>query len=296
MGTTILSTSIVDKGIYSSIEFACRAGIDCVKRVGKSINDVDILINIGVYHDDNIMEPAMAPLIQKKLGMNPDPVNVKTGVTFCFDLYNGACGFINALQVADSFLKTGRARHVLIVSGDTHPSQQKKDTFPFNPLGAAVLLGYDANAKKGFSHFHIKTSTNGKQGLVGGGDVINRGDSGRHFMMVTKEDGYEDALGTFITSAATEYIQTNGIDVNAIRFLISSQQTKGFACTLHKAIGMNGTSRCVDFYDTFGDVHTSTLPLGYHQLMGEGAVKEDDTILFAAVGSGLTAAYAMYRA
>lgn len=296
MGTTIVSTSIIDKGCYSSLEFACQAGLNCVDKAGMGINDVDILINIGVYHDDNIMEPAMAPLIQKKLGLNLDPIIKKTGVTFCFDLYNGACGFINALQVADSFLKTKRAKNVLIVSGDTHPSQQKTDSFPFNPLGAAVLLTYDEDMQKGFSHFYLKTNTNGKQGLVGGATMIELGESGRCFMGFTKDNDFEDALGQFITAVTVEFIQTYGIDLNTIRFLISSQQKQGFAQFIHKAIGMNGTSRYMDLYKTFGDVHTSSLPLGFHLLNEEGAIKQNDTILFAAAGSGLTAACALYTA
>lgn len=296
MGTEIVATSIVNKGIYSSIDFVCQAGTECVDKAGISIHEVDILINIGVYHDDNIMEPAMAPLIQKKLGLNPDPVMVKTGVTFCFDLYNGACGFINALQVADSFLKTGQAKHVLIVSGDTHPSQQKHATFPFTPVGAAVLLRYDKNAKKGFSHFYLETRANEKQGLVSGGDLFNFGKTGRSLMDFTIDDDYVEELGQFISSTSTEYIQASKIDLNTIRFLISSQQKQGFSRFIHQAIGMNGTSRCVDLYDTFGDVHTSSLPLGYHQLREEGAINDNDRILFAAAGSGLTAAYALYDA
>lgn len=296
MGTTILSTAICQEGVKSSLALACKAAEACVKNAGLTINDIDMLINIGIYHDDNIMEPAMAPLIQKQLGMNLDPILMKTGFTFCFDLYNGACGFINALMVADGFLKNGRARKVLIVSGDTHPSKTSHDEFPFKPMGAAVLLHHEANSEKGFSKFYIQTSTNGYKGTIGGAELSNLGKKGRTRIECFREDRFIESLSEFTSTTAADYMKKYDIDVKKIGWLISSQQDRGFAGYMHRAIGMNGVSGYVDVYENFGNVHTSSLPLCYHQINEEGSVKPDDKILFAAVGSGLTAAYAMYTA
>lgn len=294
MGTTIVSSAIFQEGIKSSLSLLCKAAESCISKAGLGINDIDMLINVGIYHDDNIMEPAMAPLIQKHMGMNLDPVLKKTGFTFCFDLYNGACGFINALMTADAFLRNGRARNVLIVAGDTHPSKSIQADFPFSPLGAAVILQHDANSNKGFSHYYEQTSTNGYRGALAGAELSRLGNRGRAMIQYFREDRFIENLSEFTSVTAGEYVKKFNIDVKDIGILISSQQDRGFAGYMHKAVGMNGVSKYVDIFETYGNVHTSSLPLCYHHIAEQGVMKHDDKILFAAVGSGLTAAYAMY--
>jgi hypothetical protein len=41
-------------------------------RCGLDAEKVDVLVNAGLYHDRNLGEPALAPLIQDDLGANRD--------------------------------------------------------------------------------------------------------------------------------------------------------------------------------------------------------------------------------
>ena len=118
MGTIIKSSYASPDGPQSSIGMAVFAVQNCLKKVGMHVQDVDVLINIGVFRDKNIVEPAMAPLIQQQLGMNLDPVQNDHihRTTFSFDINDGECGFLTAVSVADGFLKSGAAKHALIVS------------------------------------------------------------------------------------------------------------------------------------------------------------------------------------
>lgn len=59
---------------------------------------IDLLVNVGVYRDNNLCEPSVCALIQHQLGMCLNPEQAATGsMVFSFDLMNGACGLINAL-------------------------------------------------------------------------------------------------------------------------------------------------------------------------------------------------------
>lgn len=299
MGTRIKSAAVSLNGTNSSMALSVQAIQKCIEKAGIDKNDIDLLINVGIYHDDNLMEPAMAPLIQQQLGINLDPVKQGTmKFTFCFDLYNGACGFINALQVADATLKAGRAKHILIVSADTHPSMEPHDHFPFRPVGAAVLLTHEADQDKGFDRFYMNTSENRLRGQVGGADMINWGQDGiigKKFIEILTDDGYVNALHEFSVQSAEKYFDAYNINIDKINFMLTSQQEKGFAKRLHDGMGLNGITRLIDLHEQYGDPHTSSLPLGLHQIMEEGALKENDTILLAAAGSGLTSAFAMYK-
>jgi 3-oxoacyl-[acyl-carrier-protein] synthase-3 len=300
MGTIVKTTAVTTSGSTSSIDLAVEAGNNCIETSGIDKNDIGVLISIGVYHDDNIIEPAIAPLIQQRLGINPDPAgrqNMK--FTFCFDLYNGACGFISALQVADSLIASGQAENVLIISADSHPSQARRDDFPFTALGAAVLLTDGGGLKKGFTDYCHTTSTNGYRGFASGGDLralqacnINT----RKFVELKQDDDFHQSLYEFASLSAMDYIKLHHINPDTVKFLIASQPEIGFARRIGQAIGFNGTTNIVDIYGKHGNPHTASLPLGFHELVESGAMQEKDKILFVAAGSGLTTAFAMYTA
>jgi 3-oxoacyl-[acyl-carrier-protein] synthase-3 len=280
------------------MDLAVEAGKDCIEKSGIDKTDIDVLISIGVYRDDNIMEPAIAPLIQQRIGINPDPVKHGTmKFTFCFDLYNGACGFVNAMQVADSFIKSGQAGNVLIVSADAHPSKTRHDNFPFTPLGAAVLLTDSGDSKKGFTNYFINTSGNGYEGFVGGADLQkwkSDGINGKQDIDIKQDRGFHEALHGLTKQSARAYIERYNICLDTVKFLITSQPEKGFARRINRAIGLCADTNIVDLYGTYGNPHTSSLPLGFHTLVDSGVLQENDNVLFVATGSGLTSAFAMY--
>lgn len=299
MGTTIKATAVSINRSTSSMDLVVEAGNDCIEKAGTDKTDIDVLISIGVYRDDNIVEPAMAPLIQQRLGINPDPVKHGTmKFTFCFDLYNGACGFVNAMHVADSILKSGQAKNVLIVSGDVHPSKTLRDDFPFTPLGAAVLLTDGGDSKRGFNNYFIKTSGNGYEGFVSGVDFINKVSSisAKQSMELKQDQRFHEALQEFTTKSLQDYIERHNINFDTVKFFITSQPEKGFAARIYHAIGLNATANIVDLFSKHGNPHTSSLPLGFHNLVESGALQENDNVLFVATGSGLTTAFAMYTA
>ena len=70
MGAIIQATGIsTDKTIKSSIEHASLAGNRCIEQSGVSRLDIGLVINVGIYRDQNMFEPGMAALIQKELGV-----------------------------------------------------------------------------------------------------------------------------------------------------------------------------------------------------------------------------------
>ena len=88
MGTAIASTAVsTDPAIHSSIAHASTAATECLRRAGVRPEQVDLLINAGVYRDSNMAEPAMAALIQKNVGVNLDYVE-DPNPCFSFDLMN----------------------------------------------------------------------------------------------------------------------------------------------------------------------------------------------------------------
>ena len=61
MGVVIRETGIsTDVTLHDSIEHAVRAGSACIDAAGIDRNDIGLVINVGIYRTDNIIEPANA--------------------------------------------------------------------------------------------------------------------------------------------------------------------------------------------------------------------------------------------
>src|SRR5215472_704989 len=77
---------------------ADTAARNCFALARRGPRDVDMLINVGIYREDSMGEPALAALIQEDIGANLGQPPTGGSGTFSFDLLNGACGVITALQ------------------------------------------------------------------------------------------------------------------------------------------------------------------------------------------------------
>lgn len=295
MGTLIKAASISVGGeMLGSIDHAARAAEQCIAKAGIDKQDIDLLVHVGIYREDNIAEPSIASLIQQRIGLNLDPVKHPVEkTTFSFDLANGSCGFLYAAQVIDAIFKNDATKQALIVSGDVHPSKMESADFPYTHSGAAVLLTRSDKKEKGFKNFMFRTSEDGYVGLEGYIDLPAHGNEGRKSITVTVQDDYSSRLQEFTVRTIKEYVESRLINVSDIRLLIISQPAPGFGRGIAESIGLNENS-VVDLYDKYGDPHTSALSIGYFIAAEEGLFKENDQILFIGAGSGLTSACALY--
>ncbi|HEX8805139.1 MAG TPA: hypothetical protein VF743_13125, partial [Acidimicrobiales bacterium] len=127
------------RGALALTDAAART---CLERAGLAPGDVELLVNVGLYHDRGLGEPALAALIQEDIGANPEDPHEGAHGTFSFDLANGACGLLTGLRIVHGFLAAGTIRHALVVAGDADPGRRLTRGFPFAPAGAAVACGW----------------------------------------------------------------------------------------------------------------------------------------------------------
>ena len=105
MGTVIEQVSLTDGGWrtrHSALRLAVKAAKHCLHEAGRNADDIDLLINAGIYRDRNLAEPALAAMIQEDIGANPEDPHEQAHGTFSFDVSNGSCGVLTALQIVDA--------------------------------------------------------------------------------------------------------------------------------------------------------------------------------------------------
>ncbi|MBI4914469.1 MAG: ketoacyl-ACP synthase III [Acidobacteria bacterium] len=91
----------------SPSDLAAVAAREALGRAGVAAADVDTLIFAGT--DIDMVEPATANILQKKLGLR---------IANSFDVSNACNSFLQAMNVANSLIATGAARRVLVAAGE----------------------------------------------------------------------------------------------------------------------------------------------------------------------------------
>lgn len=298
MGTLIKETSIfIGNGQDSSIDLAARAVNEVIEKNGANKRDINLLINIGTHRDNNIAEPAIASLIQKRSRLNLNPTSKQIALnkgTFSFDVLKGTCGFLTAIQVVDSFFRSGLYQKAIIVSSNVHPSGNKLPEFPFTPSGAAMLLERTGD-DRGFKDIVYKTSENGSVGIEQYIDTIGSGKDGRKRIEIEIADDYTQRLKKFVLKTIMEFIDKGVFCLQEINHIITSTPSKEFGRDIADSLGYKKNT-LIEVYDYYGDTHTSSPIIGYHIAQENGDIKDGDKLFFISGSSGLSCALGIYEA
>ncbi|MEC3919621.1 3-oxoacyl-[acyl-carrier-protein] synthase III C-terminal domain-containing protein [Nocardia sp. CDC160] len=286
----VISSVTTEIGGGSSIEQAAAAARRAIAEAGTTPERIDALINTGVYRDSNMVEPAMSALIQQQAGIG---LEYHSGDVPClsFDLMNGACGILNAVQVSQALLEAPTVHRVLLVSGDAHPSKSPEPQagFPIKPVGAAMLLE-KVPGTAGFGALHI-SATDGRPAAEGYLRLSEMGTTGRSSITVNRTTGLEELLHHAI-SAASEALEVADVPADRV-VLICGRPTADFPHLLAQRLGIDPEAVSAD--DTESDAHTSALPVAFLAARDSGKLERADVALFVAAGAGPSAAAIAYR-
>ena len=117
-----------------------------------TLDDVDLLVNAGIYRDRNLGEPALAAMIQQDIGANPENPHADTHGTFSFDVSNGTCGVLTALQIVDGFLKSHAIDCALVVASDADPGRRNERAISLLTDRGGIVVRLDRRRLRSRTH------------------------------------------------------------------------------------------------------------------------------------------------
>ena len=272
----------------------------CLTQAGFRPGDVDMLINVGIYREDNMGEPALAAMIQEDIGANLGHPPTGGPGTFSFDLLNGACGVLTAVQIESALLRSGVIRLGAVVSSDVHPDLENPRARFLRPAGGALLLGHDDSAT-GFTDFCTETFPEYdhmfRSGLVWrrrrGMRAPRRG-TGSHKMVVSVTPGYQERLADCAEEATRRFLRRLGLGIGDIDLLVPAPSTPGFLDPLRARLGIPGDRVAYTPEDLEG-THTAGPIAALQAAIRSGRLDEAENTLLLAAGAGITVALALYR-
>ena len=288
MGTVIDRVALSEGGWrsrHSALRLVVKTAKDCLERAGRDPHEVDLLVNAGIYRDRNLGEPALAAMIQQDIGANPGDPHSGAHGTFSFDISNGTCGVLTALQIVDGFLKSHTIECALVVASDANPGHRLSADFPFSPAGAALLCHW-TDGDCGLERIHWVSvpddgeSFNATVGLVDGHNVL------RFSVGDTKDENFAAAAAR----AVEECLRASALRLDEVDAIVAAPAQSAFRAGLAERLGVPVAH--ITVAEDAG-MHTASLAAAFDRAAGR--TKQRGRILLVAAGAGITAGATLYR-
>jgi 3-oxoacyl-[acyl-carrier-protein] synthase III len=288
MGSVIASVGIARERVTatSSVALQVSAAKGCLRACGIGANDVGVLINAGVYRDHNIVEPAIASFIQRKIGANA-ALNGTPG-TFSFDIDHGGCGLVTGLMIADGLLRSDPGRYGLVVAGDKEPVADRSVGFSFEPSAVAVLLA-EGPEDAGFLAFHNDTDESGLDSCSGRIEW----EGGNYQLVMHQSDTYADECLALAQDGLDALLGGLGLEIGDVDLMVPSQSPPRFVHLLRNATGLG--DKVIDVTRQYGNVHTAGPGMALEVAMRQGRLAPGARVVFVTVGAGVASSLALYR-
>lgn len=292
MGTVVEASAIATASsdpVAGAVRLADAAARACMERAHRRSDDLQLLINVGVYLDRNISEPAIAALIQEDIDANPEPGPLGGPGTFSFDVRNGACGLLTGVELVHGLLASGTIDVGMVVATDADPGPGLTGGFEFPALGGAILLGKD-NRRPGFTGFRFATFPQYADLFSSTIDWTAEDGGGRNVLTVNIADAYELRALECAETTARELAAAERLDLADVDALCATASTAGFGPALAQRLGI-ARARVASPPDGLGRAHTAALAATLESVV----LPDVGTALLVSVGSGITVAAAVYR-
>jgi 3-oxoacyl-[acyl-carrier-protein] synthase-3 len=290
MGTRIESVATVNGGLrrrHSARRLADAAARTCLAEACVTPGTVDLLVNAGIYRDHNLGEPALAALIQEDIGANPGEPPIGSHGTFSFDVANGSCGVLTALQLVDGLLTTGTAGRALVVASDAHPGRGTTSDFPYGAMGAAALCTWDERTE-GFAGFRWKTFPEFAEEFVA--DV--HFDGRRNVLEIREQADFGVRAAVAAANVVRVLLEDLRLTPSDVDFVVAAPLSRDF-------VGHLATSLTIPPERFVGPVparaHTAAPLFALDALLHDPKARASRTVLFVAAGAGITVGSALYR-
>lgn len=279
--TGIRQRHIAGDGEFTS-DLATLAARRALEMAGLSAADIDLILVATVTGD--FSWPATACLVQSQLGAHR---------AFAFDLSAACSGFVYGLATADSYLRSGNARRVLVIGAEIFSRivdwTDRTTCILFGDgAGAVVLEACDGDRGILSSHLH----TDGSQWellyqLGSGSRNPSCGQEGKRCLPHIHMQGNEvfKVAVRAMCEAAEEALIANVVDVGQLAYLIPHQANRRILEATARRLGLS-PDKLVMNLDRVGNTSGASIPLALDELNRCGGLNPDDLILFDAFGGG----------
>ncbi len=284
---------------WDASDLAVAAAEKLLATQGLAPDDVDLLLFASASQD--MVEPATSHIVAAKLGVRAPVMDVK----------NACNSVLNAIEVAEALVATGRYGTVLVACGEAPSRAVRWDVpdratyllsapgYTMSDAGAAVLVrrataaeadardGSGAPAPRGIlaSAFGAE-STHWDVGMLPGGGTAHPRDLERTYFEI---DGsrLRDAFLALGPGVVLDALGRAGLTWDDVALVAVHQVAVAYLDDVHAALGLP-TGRTLVTVADHGNVASATLPLQLATALETGRVGPGDVVVLVGLAGGIS--------
>ena len=212
-------------------------------------------------------------------------------------------GFVYALSIADQYIKTGMYKNILVIGSEYQSYGIDKSTrgraisVIFGDGAGAAIVSREKDLKKGIlsSHLHSEGKHAKELSCLAPGfgtrwvsDIINDNDPNDETFLpyMNGQFVFKNAVVRF-TEVINECLEKNNLTKDDIDLLIPHQANLRISQFVQKRFGLDD-SQVYNNVMRYGNTTAASIPIALTEARNSGKIKNGDTIVLAAFGSGFT--------
>ncbi|MCL1886642.1 MAG: ketoacyl-ACP synthase III [Betaproteobacteria bacterium] len=275
----IAARHYADDDVQSS-DLGAEAARKALEMAKIAPNEIDLIIVATATPDFLGGFPNTACVIQRKLGI--------TNNGAAMDVQAVCSGFVYALSVADSFIRAGVHKRILVIGAEVYSRildfKDRTTCVLFGDgAGAVVLAASDEPGILG-----VRLHADGSYGdiLCLNGKLNNGAIEGQAFLYMDGMAVYKLAV-TLMDKVGTEVLEMTGTSVSDVDWLIPHQANIRIMQSSAKKMGIS-SKNVIETVDQHGNTSAASIPLALDTAVRDGRIKPGQNVLMVALGGGLT--------
>ncbi len=275
----------------STARMGVKAATIAIERAGLKNKDIDMIVFATLSPDYYF--PGCGVQVQHLMGMETVPA---------LDVRNQCSGFIYALATADQFIKSGMYTNILVIGAENHSGgldftdRGRSVSVIFGDGAGAAVLTREEDSSKGIlsSHLHsegehaLELSLKGPSTEQWVPEIIEKNpqEDIPYYPYMNGQFVFKNAVVRF-SEVIMEGLAKNDLTPDDIDMLVPHQANLRISQFVQKKFGLSD-DKVYNNIQRYGNTTAASIPIALTEAWEEGKIKEGDTVVLAAFGSGFT--------
>ena len=263
----------------SLMDMAVEASNEAIKKAGIQPSEIEAVIFSTITHP--YQTPSAAALLAELVGANPAPA---------FDISAACAGYCYGIAQADSLVRSGTAKYVLVVGGEKlsdfiDPTDRSISFLLGDGAGAAIVGPSDT---PGISK-SVWGSDGSKWEAVGmTGSLLDFRDGTGAWPTLVQEGQTVFRWAVWeMVKVAKEALEEAGVKAEDLNAIVMHQANERIIDEMAKQLALPDHVVVARDIKTSGNTSAASIPLAMHALLEQGQIKSGDLALQIGFGAGL---------
>lgn len=273
--TGIRSRYIAGEGETTG-SLATEAARRALAHAGVDAAEIDLIVLATATPDQTF--PSTATKVQAELGLND---------CIAFDVHAVCTGFLYALTVADSMLRSGNAKKALVIGAETFSrilDWTDRSTCVLFGDGAGALVLSATESDSGILATRLHADGRHNDLLFVDGGPSTTGTVGK--LRMKGREVFRHAV-TNLADVLNEVLEGAGLNAADVDWVVPHQANARILDATAKKLGLPA-EKVVMTVDKHANTSAASVPLAFDTAVKDGRIKRGDIVILEAMGGGFT--------